>query len=46
VALRDHLRKRRDEDDDDDMILFSPMLHILGSSSNIATEKSEGIHQS
>jgi hypothetical protein len=42
VALRNHLRKRRDDDDDDDdddMILFSPMLHILGSSSNIATEK-------
>ena len=33
VALSDHLRKRRDEDDDD-MMLFLPMLHMLGSSSN------------
>jgi hypothetical protein len=45
VALRDHLRQRRD-DDDDMMLFFLPMLHILGSSSNIVREKSEGIHQS
>jgi hypothetical protein len=38
VALSDHLRKRRDEDDDD-MMLFLPMLHILGSSSNTVWEK-------
>ena len=38
VALRDHLRRRRDGEDDD-MMLFFPMLHILGFSSNIAREK-------
>ena len=38
VTLRDHLRKRRDEDDYD-MMLFFPMVHILGFSSNITREK-------
>jgi hypothetical protein len=39
VAFSDHFRKRRDEEDDDMMLFFLPMLHILGSSSNIAREK-------
>ena len=41
VALRDHLRRRRDEEDDDMMLFFFPMLHILGSSSNIVREKKQ-----